>query len=38
MTEMELLDAKLAPWTQHNSPSKLRVDTDGDGFSIKYVS
>jgi hypothetical protein len=36
--EIELLDAKLAPWTQHNSPGKLRADYDGDTFAVKYVS
>jgi hypothetical protein len=36
--EIELLNAKLAPWTQHNSPGKLRADYDGDTFAVKYVS
>ena len=35
---IELLDAKLAPWTHHNSPGKLRADYDGETFTIKYVS
>lgn len=34
---IELLDAKLAPWTQHTSPGKMRADCDGDSFSIKCV-
>ncbi|KAI9445014.1 hypothetical protein H4582DRAFT_1805459 [Lactarius indigo] len=32
-----LLDAKLAPWTQHTSPGKMRADCDGDSFSVKCV-
>jgi len=34
---IELLDAKLAPWTHHNSPGKLRADYDGETFTIKCV-
>ncbi|KAH9004251.1 hypothetical protein EDB86DRAFT_2155380 [Lactarius hatsudake] len=34
---IELLDAKLAPWTQHTSPGKMRADCDGDSFSVKCV-
>lgn len=36
--EIESLDAKLAPWTKHDSPGKARADYDGDSFSIKYVT
>lgn len=38
LTEIELLNAKLAPWTRHDSPGKLRADYDGDTFAVKYVS
>ena len=31
-----MLNAKLAPWTKHDSRSKARVDYD-NGFAIKYV-
>ncbi|KAI0322651.1 hypothetical protein OF83DRAFT_1167349 [Amylostereum chailletii] len=36
-SEIEKLDKKLAPWTQHNSPGKIRADFDGDTFSIKCI-
>lgn len=36
--EIELLNAKLASWTRHDSPGKVRADYDGDSFVIKYVS
>ncbi|KAI0304693.1 hypothetical protein BC826DRAFT_977756 [Russula brevipes] len=34
---IELLDAKLARWTRHNSPGKVRADYDGDSFVIKCI-
>lgn len=36
--EIESLDAKLAPWTRHDSPGKARANYDSDSFVIKYVS
>ncbi|KAI0815026.1 hypothetical protein BC629DRAFT_1579622 [Irpex lacteus] len=35
--EIQALDSQLAPWTAHNSPGKLRADSDKDTFSIKCV-
>ena len=32
------MDNQLSPWTAHNSPGKLRADSDKDTFSIKYVA
>lgn len=32
------MDVKLAPWTRHDSPGKVRADYDRDSFVIKYVS
>lgn len=29
------MDAKLAPWTAHDSPGKKRADSDKDTFSVK---
>ncbi|KAI0695177.1 hypothetical protein BC835DRAFT_1484280 [Cytidiella melzeri] len=35
--EIAALDKQLAPWTAHNSPGKIRADSDRDSFSIKCV-
>ncbi|KAI0068241.1 hypothetical protein BV25DRAFT_1793249 [Artomyces pyxidatus] len=35
--ERQALDKKLEPWTQRNSPGKIRADSDGDTFSIKCL-
>ncbi|KAI0274841.1 hypothetical protein BC834DRAFT_965318 [Gloeopeniophorella convolvens] len=35
--QIEALDRKLAPWTSHTSPGKIRADYDGDSFAIKCV-
>ncbi|KAI0004139.1 hypothetical protein BJV74DRAFT_763443 [Russula compacta] len=35
--QIELLDAKLAPWTKHNLPSKAKADCDGESFGIKCI-
>jgi len=34
---IEFLDAKLAPWTRHSAPGKMRADHDGDSFSVKCL-
>ncbi|KAI0094838.1 hypothetical protein BDY19DRAFT_988637 [Irpex rosettiformis] len=35
--EITALDSQLAPWTAHNSPGKIRADSDKDTFSIKCI-
>lgn len=35
--QIESLNAKLAPWTNHDSPGKARADYDGESFAIKCV-
>jgi len=37
MAEITKLDARLAPWTAHDSPGKKRADSDMDTFSVKCV-
>lgn len=36
-TEIATLDQKLAPWTAHTSPGKIRADSGPNSFSIKCV-
>jgi len=35
---IEFLDAKLAPWTRHSAPGKMRVDYNDDRFSVKCLA
>ncbi|EIN13795.1 hypothetical protein PUNSTDRAFT_41242 [Punctularia strigosozonata HHB-11173 SS5] len=37
IAEIAKLDKELHPWVQHNSPGKLRADSDEHSFSIKCV-
>ncbi|KAJ7706225.1 hypothetical protein B0H17DRAFT_919570, partial [Mycena rosella] len=35
--EIRSLKKELSPWTHHDSPGKIRADSDDDSFSIKLV-
>ncbi|KAF8898791.1 hypothetical protein BD779DRAFT_1666575 [Infundibulicybe gibba] len=35
--EISVLKEKLSPWTRHDSPGKLRADSDQDTYSIKCI-
>lgn len=35
-TERDVIESNLAPWLDPKSKGKMRVDSDRDGFTIKY--